>query len=1280
MKHPFIRRAMALTLALVFSLTLSLSLIAPGRAKGESGGNLSITGAPEGKKLEVDETATLKAAWDVAPTPADGGSITYKWEITQNDTYVEIVSGAETDTLTVKGVTVGTATVKLTATWTEKVEEAEPTPTPEASTEPTPEPTESPAPEESPGAAAEETKTVTAEATLELEVVPVPVTGVKLPATLGLVVGGDPVTLTATVEPENATNKNVTWKSSDESVATVTGSGTTVTVTGVKVGSATITVTTVDGGKTATCAVTVAKEPVSLSIADGNAVLWNSKTTNRTLSVLLTGVDEPEKAEITWTVGYLYAQDKQKGVLLPTLEGTGTDGKSVTSTDGKVTSVGPSIKINEVTAGEFTITASYTDLNGVKHEDTCHLTISGIVLSGTRLDADKGVVTMYVNGSTALDATPYGDADDRNATQVEWVSSDSAVVSVMIDAGNLNAWGVGEAVITATKGDYKAECTVKVEEDTSVIADNYEKGGYPASASEPLKLSAVYRELNKICQDKTEDSLSYITNVRVTFTDQGTLYYNYSTESDPGDGVGSNEQFALTATGSRRSLDRLSFVPRQGFSGTADINFTGVAANGRNFAGIIRVNVSTGSSGSSGEDSETRQITYRTQAGEPAWFLASDFSIYCQQHPNSGRDFNYIMFNLPKSSEGTLYYNYVAGSGNPVSTSIQFTQSGRYSIDNVCFVPNAAYAGEAVTISFRAVDTTGATVNGKVTVNIVALSAGGDASDVKISGERGRPVALQSELFNAACQTAVHDTLHFVTFTLPDPDVGTLYVNYQSEKAYGSRVIAGTRCYYSGTPGLSSVSFVPASNAAGRVAISYTGYSTGGAAFGGTLYITLGEVNRSEIHYSVTKGGTVTFSASDFKAAGQHMGSSVSFVKFTGVDPSSGLSSASGLGTLRWRSTSTSTPQTITPSSTSSVSTTTAYFVSPTGSQRGLSRVYFDAKNTAGTVTIFYTAYSGTTSKYTELFKGTVEIQVGNLSPEDVSLSCRTGGQAALSASTLNSVCGAVMSGSMSYIEITSVPDPEEGRLYFNYSGFGTGTVVKQGDRYYRVGSDNISQLTFVPHARFTGSAEITYIAYSGDGLEQVSGRIVVSVTTSTSSQYFTDMGSRTWAMDSVDYLYRNGVVDGVSKNCFNPGGTVIRGDFVLMLVRAYGFTASGSASFADVPAGSYYADAISIAYQNNIVSGSGGYFRPKDALTRQDAMVMIYNALKASGKTTTNGLAADFSGYVDEKEISGYAREAMGSLLQMGVIEGVGNDRLDPRGQLTRAQAAMLLHTIMTL
>ena len=74
---------------------------------------------------------------------------------------------------------------------------------------------------------------------------------------LSLIVGAEE-TLTATVLPENADNKAVTWSSSDESVATVDANG---KVKAIAIGEAVITVTTADGGKTASCTVTVTKNP-----------------------------------------------------------------------------------------------------------------------------------------------------------------------------------------------------------------------------------------------------------------------------------------------------------------------------------------------------------------------------------------------------------------------------------------------------------------------------------------------------------------------------------------------------------------------------------------------------------------------------------------------------------------------------------------------------------------------------------------------------------------------------------------------------------------------------------------------------------------------------------------------------------------------------------------------------------------------------------------------------------------------------------------------------------
>lgn len=85
----------------------------------------------------------------------------------------------------------------------------------------------------------------------------IPVSGVQLPFKVMSIEVGETVTFTVMVTPENATNPNVIWSSSDERVATVSSSG---LVTGVKAGTTTITVRTEDGDFTATCVVTVTKD------------------------------------------------------------------------------------------------------------------------------------------------------------------------------------------------------------------------------------------------------------------------------------------------------------------------------------------------------------------------------------------------------------------------------------------------------------------------------------------------------------------------------------------------------------------------------------------------------------------------------------------------------------------------------------------------------------------------------------------------------------------------------------------------------------------------------------------------------------------------------------------------------------------------------------------------------------------------------------------------------------------------------------------------------------
>jgi uncharacterized protein YjdB len=105
---------------------------------------------------------------------------------------------------------------------------------------------------------ADNNKTATCAVTVIDPSAAIDVTGVALSqATMSLIVGGANGALTATIEPADATNKNVTWASSNNAAATVAESGLTATVIALAAGTSNITVTTQDGSWTATCAVTV---------------------------------------------------------------------------------------------------------------------------------------------------------------------------------------------------------------------------------------------------------------------------------------------------------------------------------------------------------------------------------------------------------------------------------------------------------------------------------------------------------------------------------------------------------------------------------------------------------------------------------------------------------------------------------------------------------------------------------------------------------------------------------------------------------------------------------------------------------------------------------------------------------------------------------------------------------------------------------------------------------------------------------------------------------------
>lgn len=163
----------------------------------------------------------------------------------------------------------------------------------------------------------------------------IPVTGVTVSPTTGsITVGGAALELTATVAPEDATNKSVTWSSSDDTVATVSATG---EVTAVGAGSATITVTTVDGSFTASCTVTVSAATVAVT-----GVTVSPKTDSLAVGdadITLTATVAPENAtnqNVTWSSSSdLIATVSDAGVVHAV--GVGEVTITVTTEDGSFT-------------------------------------------------------------------------------------------------------------------------------------------------------------------------------------------------------------------------------------------------------------------------------------------------------------------------------------------------------------------------------------------------------------------------------------------------------------------------------------------------------------------------------------------------------------------------------------------------------------------------------------------------------------------------------------------------------------------------------------------------------------------------------------------------------------------------------------------------------------------------------------------------------------------------------------------------------------------------------
>ena len=448
----------------------------------------------------------------------------------------------------------------------------------------------------------------------------------------------------------------------------------------------------------------------------------------------------------------------------------------------------------------------------------------------------------------------------------------------------------------------------------------------------------------------------------------------------------------------------------------------------------------------------------------------------------------------------------------------------------------------------------------------------------------------------------------------------------------------------------------------------------------GTLKLTVGD-GEGDIEYDLGSNGKVTFDEKDFvsfwndnKSANKYTGS-LSYVKFDIT------TSVPYYGIL------------YTTSSASKVVTTShkAYYnYSATNNNYycDLDQVTYvvDTKNYDGlTDTVPFTAYN-------DKGDGISGIIVINLGEGDAATITSRG--VAFGAGGITEIIEANYKAAtgkdLDYLTFSSV-SASSGKLFYNFSNILNSTPVTTKYEFYvdPTGTQmDLDKVAFVPRAGLYGEVSIKYTGYDVNGKNSYEGKITFKVTQKTKSAVFSDVTatSYSWAADSVDFLYYEEVANG-SNGKYNPKSNITRGDFMLMLYRAFleedYEDHNVTSNFPDVVKGttSYSKEtyqAVGVAKYLGIAQGSNGKYNPTSYITREEAMTLIYRTLDEVGYSMSYTVSTSTSSFSDYSSVSSYAQAAIKDLIGHGVVIGT-NGKIQPKSNITRAEMAVILHRVLT-
>ncbi len=213
-----------------------------------------------------------------------------------------------------------------------------------------------------------------------------------------------------------------------------------------------------------------------------------------------------------------------------------------------------------------------------------------------------------------------------------------------------------------------------------------------------------------------------------------------------------------------------------------------------------------------------------------------------------------------------------------------------------------------------------------------------------------------------------------------------------------------------------------------------------------------------------------------------------------------------------------------------------------------------------------------------------------------------------------------------------------------------------------------------------TGKLQVMRGAYEEPGAK-------VSFTTSHLSVYavaynkvsFQDVKASDWFEQAVTFIAARKITDGTEENLYSPGQSLTRGQFVVLLMRAYQMEpmAGAADNFADA-GGAYYTDYLAAAKHLGIAEGVGdNRFAPEQEITRQEMFTLLYKSLKLIQELPEASGSQKLSDFSDVDQVAPWAKEGLSHFVQAGAVSG-SNNQLYPGQTASRAEMAQLLYNLL--